>query len=370
MTLARPLIALSLVGLAACGRTAPAVDPLTLVPADTRLLAAIDVARVRTSPLHARLLALRDRSDYLRWRWEDLARSAGVDLARDLDHVVLAAPVEATRPDDLGVLLVGRFDERRVIDWYKGRIRKDLGEPRESSYGGRVVVHDQEERELLAFVSPRVLVGGSKRWVHGVLDVAAGKGPAVRTRPEMNGLLLRVPAAALAWAVVSLPPAAAGADGLATKVSGGVAAVDGGSGVRATVQLDTAGAPVATELAELLTRGLTQLRQSPLAGRLGVGTLLEQTAVATESNTCHLRVALTLEQLDATVRAVERGLRELQRSPLVPAGRGGAADQAALLELLKGPGGAGGRDGRPAPASAEAPPAPGAPARSAGAPAR
>jgi hypothetical protein len=93
---------------------------LALVPAEARLIFSLDLDRLRASPLGSRLVAAPSLA--IGNLLADLARSADIDLATQLRHLLVALPGE--RQDDdrlLAILRISPLDRTRASTWLRSR---------------------------------------------------------------------------------------------------------------------------------------------------------------------------------------------------------------------------------------------------------
>lgn len=188
--------------LLSAARTGP--PELSYVPADAALVAYADVRSVMDSQFRQRIRDLVPEEDRGR---EAFQRETGIDLERDIDHVV--ACVLPGAGDDGGLVLArGRFDVGRLealarehgaeSEQYRGtpillmaghRAREDAA-PAPS--GGR--------RGGLALIGPELVALGDEVSLRRTVDTAAGA-PNVTTNDEVMGLVAAIEPDAHAWAV-------------------------------------------------------------------------------------------------------------------------------------------------------------------------
>ncbi|MGE0706134.1 MAG: hypothetical protein AB7F99_00915 [Vicinamibacterales bacterium] len=195
---------------------------LRFVPANATLVAFADVRAVMGSELRQEFRrVMPDRPDR---GPEEFEEETGINLERDVDHVVAyVAPAETATEDLPGSVLVlarGRFEGSRIEAAMErhGAVREDyrgtalfIGRPERPAGGQR------GEREFgLAFVEPELVAVGSPRLVRSALDLREGQGTSIGGNSEIAGLIQTVDGDV--WAVglldaltdrADLPPAIA-----------------------------------------------------------------------------------------------------------------------------------------------------------------
>jgi hypothetical protein len=98
---------------------APPVDEtLAELPAQTRVVASVDVARVRSTPLWSRLAALADEDPADRARIQALTARTGLDPMRQIHRIVAAFPDSARTEGKYALVIEGQgFDPRRLVEY-------------------------------------------------------------------------------------------------------------------------------------------------------------------------------------------------------------------------------------------------------------
>ena len=187
---------------------------LRYVPAEAALVGYANVRDVMNSDLRQRVHTVIPKHER---EQHDLEKHTGINVERDIDHVVAAlVKFEAHAKDTAGMVLArGRFDNVRlealarehkgVIEDYKG---KRLVRPPAEVHGGR--------GPAVAFLEPGLIALGDDVTLRRAIDTYAGGGQNLTTNKEMMGLIRDVEAASNAWAVgrfdslpnrANLPPA-------------------------------------------------------------------------------------------------------------------------------------------------------------------
>ena len=173
-------------GLFAAG---PGPDELRYVPQDAAVVAYANVQDVMQSELRQRLVKL-DESSEENGR-DEFKRETGIDIERDVDHVVAFMTAKAEighHPNGL-VLARGRFNESRIealarehggtIEQYKGKkIFTSFGDKDHKGAGHKVSM-------ALSFVEPGLAVVGDADLVRQAID-GGGKGASIADNDEFR----------------------------------------------------------------------------------------------------------------------------------------------------------------------------------------
>ena len=181
----------------------PGPDELAYVPADAAVVAYADIHGVMTSEMRRRLKQVMPGDQKGQ---QELKDKTGIDLERDIDHVVACLVPKATEEgtDSGFVAFRGRFDAARLeslarehgasVEDYKGtRLVRMEGRDDE----GRSKEHGQM---ALAFAETGLVMFGDERSVKLALDThESGRG--VRDNEELMRHVKGVETGANAWAV-------------------------------------------------------------------------------------------------------------------------------------------------------------------------
>jgi hypothetical protein len=190
---------------------------LAYVPANAAVVAFADVRRVMDSEMRRRLTQVMPEGDRGKGR-EEFQTITGIDVERDIDHIVACMSPkadEADRSDHGFVAFRGRFDAVKleamarehgaVVEEYKGKrlVKMDpskmheRGEaPSEPSRGRR-----DAPTMILAFVEPGLVMFGDEQTVRGAIDTASGAAASVTGNAELMALVKDIDSDSNAWAV-------------------------------------------------------------------------------------------------------------------------------------------------------------------------
>jgi len=311
-------------------------EPLALMPGDARLLGRVDVARLRQTQLKDKLLALRDRHEELRARWQGMAEKTGFDPLRDLDTVLFAlmprANPEQGEDEQVVAVAVGRFNQPAITSWFKDRTK---GAATEKPHGKRVIVHD--DSAAMAFVDSRTLVFGDLPSVERVLDLADGKGKSLSQSPMLLELTKRVKPNQVVSVVLTIPEEVRkrAEESPLKSLTSMIISLDFAAGMDLDFQGDCPDEKESKSLAERFNGTIKELLESPLFGSLGMGALIAGLKAHNEGKVLVVRGNVPPQQLDSIIRRIEelaRGkLAEMPRLPLTTASAGGLGGVAASM---------------------------------------
>ena len=190
----------------------PGPEELAYVPPDAAVVAYADVQQVMSSELRKRLTQVMPPGEQ-KGR-EELKAQTGIDLERDIDHVVacmIPRDTEGEGHDSGFVAFRGRFDNARLealarehgatVEDYKGkrivRIQpgRHGGDEGDDEHAGKVPAS-----MMLAFAEPGLVMFGDEHAIHGAID-ARTTGRDVRGNADMMRLVKDLEATNNAWAV-------------------------------------------------------------------------------------------------------------------------------------------------------------------------
>lgn len=186
-------------GLPSFTATTTGPQELRYVPAEAALVGYANLRDVMNSDFRQRVHAVIPKHER---EQNELERHTGVNLERDVDHIV-ACLVKAGRDAEHSsgmVLARGRFDTVRlealarehkgVIEDYRG---KRVLQPPEA--------HGRKGAPAVAFLEPGLIAFGDGVTLRRAIDIHAGGGQNVTTNKELMDLIGDVEAASNAWAV-------------------------------------------------------------------------------------------------------------------------------------------------------------------------
>lgn len=237
--------------------TAREVDPLDLIPAEARFVAAIDLARVREAPVTAKLAL----SKLLVEKVEAFGKELGFDLWRDVDRVTAGAASYHAG----GLVLRGRgLDEARLTAQARSILRAKGDELLARQRGRRTFWSPRSRPDVAGvFLDGRTLLLGAGGWAEKMADLADGPVSPGRAapNPELARLAGGVSAHAI-WLAGTVPDDAR----RALRVLSELLAVhwitvwaDPGKGLAASLTAELASAQLARTVAQVAGAGLAGL---------------------------------------------------------------------------------------------------------------
>jgi hypothetical protein len=160
---------------------------LSAVPHDTWLVAVVDIASLRTSPIGKPLHGAGSTGAIPGLR--SLPDTCGFDPVAKLRELVVAVPEEGDQTrGDFGVAFTGDFGKDELIACADKVIRARHGEPRTTSRGSFTLVEDTSsgKNARVAYREGGPFLVGSGGWLDKMMDAADGN--AERERPEHGAL--------------------------------------------------------------------------------------------------------------------------------------------------------------------------------------
>jgi hypothetical protein len=166
-------------GLFAAG---PGPEELRYVPEDAVVVAYADVKDVMQSELRQRLVKLESSSEEN--GRDEFKKETGIDIERDIDHVVAYVSPKGDGREPSGLILTrGHFDEARIdavvrehggqVEQYRGkRIYASLRHKgKDGEKGAEIAAGDRKHAELaFSFIEPGLAVMGSADLVKQAID--------------------------------------------------------------------------------------------------------------------------------------------------------------------------------------------------------
>jgi hypothetical protein len=316
---------------------------LSAVPHDSWLVAVVDVASLRASPIAKPLFGAGSAGAIPGMR--SLPDTCGFDPVAKLREVVVAVPEEGEGGrGDFGVAFTGDFGKDELTACAYKAIRARHGEPRTASRGSFTLVEDASsgKNARVGYREGGPFLVGSGSWLDRMIDAVDGK--AERERPEHAGLRAALAGHAAVPPALSLTvllpkglrerlkaeiPAqggdaekAEGADRAYASVlavdQAGAAVTTGGPGstTRIQVELHCESKADCDEVREIALRQRLALSKTLWVRMLGLGPLLDSFAVEVQRSSL---TATAQAPTDDLARGIERAV-DLQalRTPSVP----------------------------------------------------
>lgn len=172
-------------------------DYLALVPKEASVLFYANLHDLRNTPLGEEFRLDEDDEDY-----RDFVERTGVAPEKDIDACWIGT-LTGKMEDKGGVIATGRFDEKRIVKYFKEESRNEF---EETTYRGYTIfsAKDHEDNPDMVFLDARAVVVGSPVWVRAVLDRAKGDSESVMKNPAMAQQIEKVREGNQLWGVVNL----------------------------------------------------------------------------------------------------------------------------------------------------------------------
>jgi hypothetical protein len=292
-------------------------DELAYVPPSAVVVAYADIQSVMTSELRRRLKDVMP-ADQEKGQ-EELKSKTGIDLEKDIDHVVacmVPREAEETSGDSGFVAFRGRFDEGRLealarehgaeVGEYKGKRLISIAEPDKDidSEG-----HGAPRSMVLAFVEPGVAMFGDRRAVTMAID-ARTSGLDVRSNADLMRHVRDIEGQANAWAVGRFDVLASRAN-LPEGVSGQIPAIRWFSaagrvngGVAGIVRAEARDEEAAKNLRDV-ANGFLALAKLQAGSRPEFQTAIQSLTLSGTGKTVEISFNVPVELLDALKAARE-----------------------------------------------------------------
>jgi hypothetical protein len=292
---------------------------LASLPAATRFVVSIDLAKIRATALWSRVAALAEDSPEDRRRIERLVARTGLDPLRQLHRIVAAFPEDARAQGEFALIVDGEgFDEQRLVAY----AREESGAKLERQTHGRRTLWAAAGAPGTAgfFVGKNRFVLGAGGWAPALADLADGKPgvPSAAGNPALAHLVHGAEAGRALWFAAVVPmdvrqmlmgdPKLDSA-GSVTRLAAGA---DLGPGLTATVVAELSNAADARALQARLQTTVRESKRNAKLLLLGLGPYLDALKIEVAGPTLRLELALTEQQTkDLLERAA--GLFKLAR---------------------------------------------------------
>jgi hypothetical protein len=308
-------------------RAATVEGRLALFPAATRIVAAIDVAKLRASPAAAKLAAQAQQSPGDLHEIEEFAHRTGFDPLRQLVSVTVAFPEEARAHGEFGMVLrADKLDETRLVAYVRDQLQKTGDDLVATPHGRFTLWSSRHDPEVVGFfIDPQSFALGAGGWGPRMADLAetARPGDSAATNIDLVRLVERAEGTHALWAAAIVPEGTrqtlaadsqfADAAAILTLSIG----VDLGQGLEADLLADVATAAQAASLAANVTQSLRDAKRNAQVLMLGLGPYLDGVSARATDHTFQLHAALGEPGFDDLLARLG-GLLALARGAAVP----------------------------------------------------
>ena len=288
-----------------CARAPATRDRLLgALPAGTRFVASVDVAKVRATALWSRVSALAGQSAEDRKSLDKLTARTGLDPLRQIHRIVAAFPDNARERGEFALVIEGEgFDEARLVAYAREEAATRGAKIEARTRGARTLYGGGgSDRTAGFFVGKTRFVLGSGGWAEAMADLADGR-PGVASAAdnlELGHLLGRIDPGRALWFAALVPldirkslmadPKLDSAGSL-TRLAAGA---DLGPGLNAELVADLSNAADARALEARIQTTLRESKRDAKVLMMGLGPYLDAVEARAEGPT--LRVKLTLAE--------------------------------------------------------------------------
>lgn len=299
------------------------------LPADTRFVVSLDVARIRGSKAWKRLSALAEENPEDRKRIEELRAKTGLDPLRQIHRVVAAFPDDARKGGQYALIIEGQgFDERRLVAYAREQAAAGGGgtiAERKRPGGGRTLWASADGRTAGFFVGNDRFVLGGGGWgevLANLADRVRGVASAADNK-ELGRLTARIDTRRALWMAALVPLdvrqmlLADPKQDAAASVTRLAADLDLDRGLRGNLVAELSTAADARTLAERLRASLKEGKRNATVLLLGLAPYLDGVTVTTGGPVLQVKIELSEPQLDDLVEraaAFARVTREKARA--------------------------------------------------------
>ena len=304
-------------------RAATVEGRLALFPVATKVVAAIDVARLRASPGAAKLAekAQQDQAD--QHEIEEFARRTGFDPLRQLTSVTVAFPEEARAHGEVGMVLrAEKLDETRLVSYVRDQLQKSGDDLVATPRGRFTLWSSKRDPEVVGFfIDAQTFALGAGGWGPKMADLAESARPvdSAATDVDLVNLVERAAGSHALWAAAIVPestrkslasdPQFSDAASILTLSAG----IDLGKGLEAQLLADLATAAEAKSLALKVSESLRDAKRNPQVLMLGIGPYLDGVTATAVDHAFSVHATLSEPAFDDLLARLG-GLLALMRS--------------------------------------------------------
>ncbi len=284
------------------GAPSPARDPLlALVPAEARVVASVDLAKIRATAVWKRLSELVEEDPGDQKVLAELTARTGLDPMRQVHRVLAAFPEDARSKGEFALVIAGdQFDERRLAAYARDQADLRGRKIEQVTRGSRPL---WTSRGVAAFfLGGTTFALGAGGWGERMADLA-DRTPVVKSAaddPDLGMLIRRVRMDRAIWFAAVVPMdvrRALIADpryDSAASVTRMAGAIDLGPGLSAELVADLSNAADARALVQRIEESLSAARRNAKVLMLGLGPYLETVGAQAEGPS--VRVSMTLRE--------------------------------------------------------------------------
>jgi hypothetical protein len=302
-------------------RVRPVSNPLALFPADAQLVVAIDLSRVRDTPVAKRIGMLLAQAGDPAPDWEiwvdELVLDTGFRPGRDVESVTLAVSERKSGWSTFGVLVrATHLDQARLVAHVREKMRQRGAELVSSAHGSRALWSERGSLGTSAFfLDDRTLVLGSGGWAERMAELADRPSSAAtaETNAPLVALCKRVAPRYPIWV----------ADGRGHRwgeldIQRGTVGVELGGGLHAALTVDVADRAKADALVAKAKKSMAEARADIHGPAPTLRAFVDGIQLAADAATVQLALDLSEDQARALVDGVAEFLAVFNKDSLFP----------------------------------------------------
>jgi hypothetical protein len=289
-------------------RAATVAGRLALFPVGTKVVAAIDAARLRGSPAAAKLAAQAQQNPDDQHEIEDFARRTGFDPLKQLGSITVAFPEEARARGEVGMVLrADDLDEARLVAYARDQLQKSGDDLVSRAHGRFTLWSSKRDPDMVGFfIDRQTFALGAGGWGEKMADLAESARPvdSAATDVDLTNLVERAAGTHALWAAAIVPestrksltadPRFTDAAAILTLSAG----IDLAKGLDGVLLADLATAAEAKSLALKVTESLRDAKRNPQVLMLGLGPYLDGVAATATDHAFELHATLNEAALD------------------------------------------------------------------------
>jgi hypothetical protein len=266
-------------------RAATVEGRLALFPVATKVVAAIDVAKLRASPAAAKLAEKGQQDQADQHELEEFARRTGFDPLQQLTSITVAFPEEARAHGEVGMVLrAEKLDETKLVAYARDQLQKSGDDLVATPHGRFTLWASKRDPDVVGFfIDAQTFALGAGGWGPKMADLAESARPvdSAATDVDLVNLVERAAGSHALWAAAIVPESTRKSLASDPQFSDAAAiltlsaSVDLGKGLEGQLLADLATAAEAKSLALKVTESLRDAKRNPQALMLGIGPYLD-----------------------------------------------------------------------------------------------
>jgi hypothetical protein len=304
----------------------PARGALAWFPTETQIVVAVDFARLRATPLWARIAALATSNPDDQAQIEEVVRRTGFDPLRQIDSLVVAFPEEARNGGAMGLVVRGHgFEEARLVAYARDQVAKQGDDLFSFRRAGQTLWATRKQPTVAGFFADdRTFVLGAGGWAEKMAELVHAAPPSgAETNSPLVHLVQRAGVTNPIWAAAIVPAATRALLASDPLLTSGAAVnrlalgIDITGGLRAKLIADLASREQAQAMTAEVGNAIRAAKKSPQVLLMGIGPYLDGVSARTVDVSSEIVVALSQAQVADSIERL-RAFLALVRQAGVP----------------------------------------------------